>query len=162
MLGCERTPRRFDSKHAASYNRHRGDRQGIHTIEILAKFGDAPIVRCQDTVLDEGKQSTLAGEEEWALRRYATTWEIATRLSEVDSMLPYAHYNHNGSGFTSTWQRYSSLKVLAHKIIDVALPVIFYSGIPHTTFTVVNLDTFDFATTQPLRPPTAGQQTHAT
>ncbi len=44
MLGSERTPRRFDNKHAANYNRHQWDRQGIHTIEILAKFGDAPVV----------------------------------------------------------------------------------------------------------------------
>ncbi len=76
-------------------------------------------------------------------------------------MLPYAHYNHHGTVFTSTWQRYSSLKALARKIIDVALPVVFHSGIPHTTFTVVNLDTFDFATTQPLPLPTPGQQKHA-
>ncbi|CAO2650267.1 Nn.00g015590.m01.CDS01 [Neocucurbitaria sp. VM-36] len=114
--------------------------------DLVTKFSNAPILRCTDVVLVTSEQSTMKKARQWTSRRYATTWDIATRLSQPGDSLnrPPNNSPHNANKFLYGWQRFASLAILANKIIDVAKPVNFYGHFPAAPFVVVRLNSFDF------------------
>jgi hypothetical protein len=68
------------------------DIQSLRCKPIMEKFADSPILRCQNAhVVGIGttnysatvKRWETGGQTPWVGRRYATTWDIATELSDI-------------------------------------------------------------------------------
>jgi len=129
----------------------------------MEKFEAQPLLRCQDVVLasqfslpdnhthtDKSAPVNLRttgrvkGSPTQNLRRYNTTWDLASAVSYVREYIdrPISDMVHTKQN--AGWSRFNTIKLLARKIQDLCRPVRFYDQGPTEPFTVTRLDTFEF------------------
>ncbi|KAH8723509.1 hypothetical protein GQ44DRAFT_773885 [Phaeosphaeriaceae sp. PMI808] len=121
---------------------------------IKDNFASSAFLRCLDIhpVAQHFDLNTPTGttyKKEWCECRWATTWELATRLSDVaGTMMILSHAIRYTNGRTQKpmhgSSRYNSIPLLVSKILDTCQPVRFHSARPPKPFDVVEVTAFDF------------------